>query len=121
MDLKFYFDSNGDPRARCPARYDLLGQFLESDIQGSVDFCREILEKVVEITKGIIDYREVTFNAHTLVLFPRTACIEPLFGDASESLKIPIVQFKQVLEDWKTFLISQTGDGEQKRKNRFKG
>lgn len=107
MNMKFYFDSNGDPRTQCPAGYDLLGQFLESDIQGSIAFCQEILDKVEEITSGKIDYWEVTGNAHTLVLSPGSACIESLFDDTSESLKIQTVQLKKVLEDWMAFLISQ--------------
>ena len=52
MGYSFSYDASGDPRSECESPYELLGHFLESDVQGSIPRCKEILHIIDEIFAG---------------------------------------------------------------------
>ena len=81
MGDRFYRDESGDPRAEFEHPYELLGHFLESDIQGSISICEEILGKISEIFAGKTKEWQQTGNAHTIVLSQGGACVEAEFGN----------------------------------------
>ncbi len=103
----FYRDSRGDPRAEFESPYELLGLFLESDIQGSASICDEILGKIDEIFAGKIKEWQQTGNAHTIILSRHDACIKAEFGNVQEPCRLTIERFKRAVSDWKSFLAQE--------------
>ncbi|MEK7700251.1 MAG: YacL family protein [Planctomycetota bacterium] len=104
MGDRFYRDDSEDPRAEFEHPYELLGHFLESDIQGSISICEEILGKISEIFAGKTKEWQQTGNAHTIVLSQGGACVEAEFGNGQESCRLTLEHFKKAVSDWKSFL-----------------
>ena len=100
----FYRDSSGDPRAEFEHPYELLGHFLESDIQGSISICDEILGRIDEIFAGRTKKWQQTGNAYTIVLSRHSVCIEAEFGNVQEPCRLTLECFKKAVSDWKSFL-----------------
>src|SRR4051812_9929755 len=71
MKLDFHRDSAGDPRARGKGRAQVVADFLESDLQDSVDAAREVLRAVDDVESGRVPSWERTGNAYTLTLSPK--------------------------------------------------
>lgn len=103
MQLQFFWDSQGDPRAECEAPCRPVASFLESDLQGSAGLGREILRTIARIEAGELDGWEVTGNAYTLTLDPGTATIEPLWSE-EEPFELPLSQIRDAIADWIAFL-----------------
>ncbi len=108
MGNNIYRNSVGDPRAEFEPPYELLGHFLESDIQGSIAICDEILGKLDEVVAGKIKEWQQTGNAHTVVLSQDGACIEAEFGNIQEPCRLTLERFKKAVSDWKLFLEKET-------------
>jgi hypothetical protein len=104
MELNFYFDDKGDPRVGSDEEGALLGQYLESDIQGSQAIGTQILEKMHDVGDNLIESWEFTGNAHTLSFNCSEACITPLFNDSQEPLTLPLFQLELILNNWMNFL-----------------
>ncbi len=104
MQLDCYWDTDGDPRARCAPAHTLLAHFLESDIQGSLELCQEILEAIRQIETGRLKNWEQTGNAHTVSLAATEACIEAEFNPKAQPCRIVLQEFKEALAGWQTFL-----------------
>jgi uncharacterized protein YacL (UPF0231 family) len=103
MTQRFYRDANGDLRAGTGRDQRLLGRFLESDIQGSVEMCSEVLEALADIAAGDRKRLKMTGNAHTLVLSKRLARIRPEFGSGPELVLTP-AELRQALLAWKALI-----------------
>jgi uncharacterized protein YacL (UPF0231 family) len=104
MQLQFYWDSAGDPRARCP-----LAAFLESDVQGSLAFANEILRALDRIESGEEEVWEVTGNAHTLVLTRDEATIWSEMDEDAEPFVLPLSLLREVVVGWVSFLDNGLG------------
>lgn len=104
MEINFYFDENGDPRVRSDEDGALLGQYLESDVQGSQAIAMQILEKMREVGDNLLESWEITGNAHILSFNPGEACITPLFNEPQEPLTLPLFQLELILNNWLNFL-----------------
>lgn len=104
MGGRFYRDDSGDPRAEFEHPYELLGHFLESDVQGSISLCDEILGRIDKIFAGETKKWQQTGNAHTIVLSRRGACIEAEFGNVQEPCRLTLEHFKKAVSGWKSFL-----------------
>ena len=84
MDLDFYWDETGDPRARGKGKGGaLLAAFLESDIQGSDVYAREVLEAIERVAEGDLDGWETTGNAHTLSVHRTGATLQSEHDDVT--------------------------------------
>lgn len=104
MSLEFYRDEAGDPRARASRDRELLARFLESDVQGSATFGLEILAAIEAIADGRLREWTQTGNAHTLVLSPEGAAIEPDFDEESESALVSLADLREAVARWIEFL-----------------
>jgi uncharacterized protein YacL (UPF0231 family) len=104
MQLEFYWDSAGDPRARCLGPGAVLANFLESDIQGSAKHGREILRAIDRIEAGKLDRWETTGNAYTLTLSPAGASLVSELDEEAKPCEIPLAQIKKSVADWTEFL-----------------
>ncbi|HYO15229.1 MAG TPA: YacL family protein [Thermoanaerobaculia bacterium] len=109
MQLQFYWDAVGDPRAHCDPPGRPLAEFLESDIQGSTATAREVLRALDWIEAGDRDHWEMTGNIHTLALSPEGASLQNEHEEDSEPYELPLSQFRQALTDWVSFLEEGRG------------
>jgi uncharacterized protein YacL (UPF0231 family) len=104
MQLDCYWDTDGDPRARCSPAHALVAHFLESDIQGSLELCQDILQAIAQIETGQLKNWEQTGNAHTLSLAATHACIEAEFDKKAQPCRLSVQELREALEGWQTFL-----------------
>jgi hypothetical protein len=104
MQLEFYWDGAGDPRARCLGPGAVLAGFLEGDIQGSGKHGREILRAIDRIEAGKLDRWETTGNAYTLTLTPEGASLVSELDDEAKPYSIPLAQIKEAVADWTAFV-----------------
>jgi uncharacterized protein YacL (UPF0231 family) len=104
VELHFYRDSTGDPRARCNAPCELLGHFLESDVQSNIVFCEEILDVLDRIGRSEITRWQETGNAHTLLLGKKEARIEAEYDELVEPCRLPLDEFRNAVSSWMMFL-----------------
>src|SRR5215510_12112922 len=104
MDLSFFHDQAGEPRASCAPPYDLLGHFLESDIQGNRTVCQDILQILDRVAAGELQVWQQTGNAHTLVLTADGAYITADFDPAARPCHMALAEFRSALERWCAFL-----------------
>lgn len=105
MDLEFYWDEAGDPRAG--AKEDgaaRLAAFLESDIQGSDVYAREVLEALERVAAGDLDGWETTGNAHTLGITRDGAILHAEYEDEEEPVHLALEDVRDALANWITFL-----------------
>jgi hypothetical protein len=112
MNLDFYWDDAGDPRARpeaaggagrAPAG-EAMARYLESDVQGSAAQAREIVRIVDRILAGRLQSWSDTGNAHTLTLSPRGAVIAAELDDAAKPVRLPLAELRQAVAGWLAFL-----------------
>jgi uncharacterized protein YacL (UPF0231 family) len=104
MKARFYIDESGSPRAECENSFELLGNFLESDVQGSAAYCEEILKMIDHVSIGKPKKWRSTGNAHTITLTPEEVCIEAEFDDAHTPLRLSLDMLKTALIDWKALV-----------------
>jgi uncharacterized protein YacL (UPF0231 family) len=104
MQLQFYRDAAGDPRAQCAPPCEPLASFLESDIQGSTAFAHEILRALDRVESGEEEVWEWTGNAHTLTLTGDAASIQSEIEEDAEPCLLSLSQVRQALADWIAFL-----------------
>ncbi len=104
MQLEFYRDSSGNPRARCEGPARVVAGFLESDLQDSPAAALEILQAIDEVESGGAASWRRTGNAYTLTLFPEAADIEDETNDEAEPYRLTLAEIRGVVEDWLSFL-----------------
>jgi hypothetical protein len=104
MQLEFYWDSAGDPRARCQGHGKELAGFLEGDLQGSSKQARAILRAIDRIEAGKLAGREITGNSYTLTLSPAGACLVNENDDNAKPYELSLAELKQAVADWTAFV-----------------
>lgn len=111
MDLEFYWDDAGDPRARAVRKeYGTgarLSAFLESDVQGSDVFAREILEGIERVASGDLEAWESTGNAHTLTVKSSGALLESEVEEDAEPCRLRLDELRDALVGWLELLESR--------------
>lgn len=104
MDLDFYWDETGDPRARGKGKKAArLAAFLETDIQGSDVYAREVLEALDRVAGGELDGWETTGNAHTLSLQRSGATLVSEYEeekDGEEPARLRLEEVRKALREW---------------------
>jgi len=99
INIKFYKDSEGYFKADIDVEHQLLGQYLESEIQGVAGICEDVLNIIKEIELGDRALIEAVGNGYGLRLTAITATIWSEFTETELVLEIPLSDFKQVLEE----------------------
>ena len=104
MQLQFYWDSTGDPRARCEGPGEMVAGFLESDLQGSIASAHEVLRALDAVESGELTDWERTGNAYTLALSAEGATFWNEMDEEAEPYTLSLAQTRQVVADWVSFL-----------------
>src|SRR5436305_2620540 len=104
MQLEFYRDGAGDPRARGKGQGEALASFLEGDLQGSAKHGRAILHAIDRIEAGQLDRWEVTGNAYTLSLSPARASLVNEIDETAKPFELPLAQLKEAVAGWTAFV-----------------
>jgi len=104
MQLEFYRDGAGDPRARCKGHGEELAGFLESDLQGSGKTGRAILRAIDRIEAGKLDRFETTGNSHTLTLSPAGASLVNENDENAKPYRLSLAELKGAVADWTAFV-----------------
>jgi hypothetical protein len=115
----FFFDRDGNPKARGPASEKVLMTFLEVDVQGSDHICRDLMDDIIAIEDGSDDMREFIGNAHTVTIEPSGITIATnrpdddtpeQSGTAATPYHVALKHFREVLEDWEAFILNDQID-----------
>ncbi len=106
LELHLERDPNGRRRARVAPHLLPLSEFLESDLQGSVPSCDEVLHHVAAVGSHSQDRWERIGNACTLTLIHDQARIE---HDYLPDLKcvIPLSDLGEAVSRWKDFVQNE--------------
>ncbi|HYX24868.1 MAG TPA: YacL family protein [Thermoanaerobaculia bacterium] len=104
MQLEFYRDGAGDPRARGKGRDEALASFLEGDLQGSGKQGRAILRAIDRIEAGRLDRWETTGNAYTLTLSPGGASLVNEIDETAQPVELPLALLKEAVAGWTAFV-----------------
>jgi uncharacterized protein YacL (UPF0231 family) len=104
MALHLHRDSVGELRAQSSPPHELLGHFLEDDVQQSMSYCREILAAIDQVSSGEMHSWEQTGNAHTLTLYPDRAIIEAEFDDSAAPCHLSLSELRDAVRRWLEFI-----------------
>lgn len=79
---------------------DLLDQYLQSDVQGSPEVTRMLLDLVDRVASGDLEEWEGTGNAFTLTLTPEGATIFPELALDPEPCHVSLAELRDALSGW---------------------
>ena len=95
---------NGWLRANVSEPYQLVGQYLESDIQDCIEECDELLEICDKVEKGQLNSWGGCGNANEINIEQDNVTIEVMF--VGEKVTISLNDYRIAIETWKNFLSS---------------
>ena|SRR5262245_1677795 len=104
MKLKLYYDAHDFPRAEVDTPHEVLGWFLEQDVQSSLPWGRELVETIENIQADRTSHWEGTGNAHTLVMTGKGVRIDNEYVDPPQSCELSLHEFKRAVQSWLTFI-----------------
>jgi uncharacterized protein YacL (UPF0231 family) len=104
MKGKLFFDPQGYPRAEYSSPHEVLGWYLEQDIQCSEVNCEEILRACDQIVSGNEQEWGGVGNAHDISITADRVRIENLFSDVVFSCELTVEDFRQVVQSWKELI-----------------
>ena len=128
---KFFFDTDGSPKARGPAAEKVFMTFLELDVQGSDYICRDLMDDLTAVENGCDESREFIGNAHHLAITAEGILITPNLPSSSSPVNtpaaahtptqpeeptkeqgylVPLKHFREILEDWEAFILDDQLD-----------
>jgi uncharacterized protein YacL (UPF0231 family) len=102
----FYLDHYGYPRATYQPPQEVLGEYLEQDVQSSSLACDSLLHFCNEVADGRRDSWQASGNAHTVTISSGRVRIENEFSDSGLPCELPIEDFMAALLSWKEFISS---------------
>ncbi len=102
--MKLKIDDNGFPRATFSPPYEVIGWWLEQDIQSDGDEVDELLDIIDSVIEGTRNEWEGTGNAHTLSLKKDRANIVNEFCIPEQSCEILIIELRNILVAWQELL-----------------
>ena len=106
IDGKFYLDSHGYPRAEYQPPNEVLGWYLEQDVQSSPATCDELIRVCDEIIEGNRRDWQGIGNAHTVSIADSRVTVENEFSDSAQPCEVSIEDFKAAVLAWKELLRS---------------
>jgi uncharacterized protein YacL (UPF0231 family) len=96
----FEQDERGYPRVRAAPPCEVLGWFLEQDVQGNAAKCHRLLGLIEEARSGRRPHWQGTGNAHTLTLTPSGARVENEFVEPLTACDLPLDELAAAVRGW---------------------
>lgn len=106
---KLFVDAYGCSRAVYQSPHEVLGWYLEQDIQGGGAFCEELYVICDSILSGSRLEWSCVGNAHDITITSAGVRIENLFSDGITTCDLTIEDFKIALRSWKELVDSNRG------------
>jgi hypothetical protein len=103
LSIRYERDSQGWRRALVSPPYELVGAYLEQDIQGSAGGARELLEAIDAVGVGLSRW-EGTGNAFHLTLANGEARIECLWDETQPACVVGLDDFRNAVEGGRAFV-----------------
>ncbi len=105
-EKKFFFDKNNCPRAEYQPPNEILGWYLEQDVQSSPATCDEMLSVCSDVLSGQKESWEGVGNAHSIVINREAVVIENEFDESSGPCEVSIEELQTALKLWKELITS---------------
>jgi len=111
LSFKYFLDEHGIRRAFVSSPYELLGWYLEDDVQGSLYHCELLFSVIEKVKNGALEEWSGTGNAHTITITPSRVVLENEYLLESEetprrTCEIPLIEFEKTLKEWFQFIQS---------------
>jgi hypothetical protein len=100
---RFYCDDEGRPRAEFSAPNEVVGWFLEQDVQSPMS-CDQLLLRISKLAEDPREEFEQTGNAHTVRLTHRTAIIESNYAEPRTWATVSVEELRDAILRWKELL-----------------
>jgi hypothetical protein len=97
----FFIDEHGFPRAHFERPYEVLGYYLEQDVQSCIASCDTLIEICKQVESGLLASWSGTGNAHSIEILPDKVQIEKQYSIQPEGCVILISEFKSAVSSWK--------------------
>jgi len=110
MIVKCLIDEHGIRRARVDSPYEMVGLFLEGDVQGSLYHCKLLLSIIEKVKSGMESEWSGTGNAYTITITRDKVVLEYEYSDPLETCEIPLFEFEKALKEWFQFIQSDQED-----------
>jgi Uncharacterised protein family (UPF0231) len=108
---RFYRDERGAPRADFDPLYEVVGWFLEQDVQrSSVRQCDELIAIVDETMAATRSSYRSSGNVHTLIFEQGGVRIENDYVEPSRSAVLSLDEFREAVLDWKVLIRDRDGE-----------
>ncbi len=102
----FHLDSRGHPRADFQPPNEVLGWYLEQDVQSCLASCDELLSACEEVVERKSTHWQATGNAHTIIITDTSVLIENEFSSRVQACKVSIKYFMASILGWKELIRS---------------
>jgi len=104
MIVKCYIDEHGFRRAEVSPPYQLLGWYLEDDVQGSLYHCKLLFSEIEKVKAGVEPEFSGTGNAYTITITGDKVLLEDEYSEPLTTCEIPLFEFEQALTQWFEFI-----------------
>ena len=102
--IRYHHDAHGYPRAVVEPPNELVGAYLEQDVQGDVQSGLELLAAIEDVSAGRLARWKGTGNADHLTLAEGIAVIENRGSDSAFPCRIGLQEFGEALAWWLSFV-----------------
>jgi len=107
--LKIHPGKEGTLKAATDKGRELLGRYLEEDVQESSSHCHELLAAIERIASMDEERWEQTGNAHTVILEKDGATIESEMDEGCEPLHLTLDEFRVAVQTWLASIVRREG------------
>lgn len=107
--LRTSIDARRIARAQAAPPFEVLGSFLEEDVQGSIASTQSFLDRVQEVRAGSRLRWEGTGNAHSVTITTEAVRIENEWASPPAATEVSLDDFEEALHRWMHLLVGQVG------------
>jgi hypothetical protein len=98
--IRCFRDEDGIPRVDPGDLPRVVATFLEEDVQSSLAYARELLERIEDVASGRLPEWSGTGNAHTITIRPAEVTIENEWTDEPQVAVLSHDALRASLKSW---------------------
>lgn len=103
-NIKFFVSEDGYCRAESLHPYEVIGTYLEEDIQRSPNGCSYVLDQIDQIRTGAELRIEGAGNAHSIDIEKLGVDISHLWTDEFQPVHLSLNEFEGIILQWCEFV-----------------